>query len=312
MPKTPVIDLHCDVLTKSLLIFRKRLTVTPESLKKGNVGAQVFALFVHPKIRKTKNLVFREIAIFQRIMERNQETLKYIIKTQDIERVYKEGKTAAILAVEGGNIIENLDDLRFFANMGILYLTITWNYHNRWADAAFPKIPEHNGLSNEGKKLIMEMERYRILPDVSHCSEKTFYDIIDNTNMPVIASHSNAHKLFNHFRNLKDRQIKEIGKKGGIIGVNFYCGFLNGRKKCTIDDVVEHIKYIADMGGIEIVGIGSDFDGITAVPEGLESPEKYPLLAEKLLKNGFSEGDVSEIFYKNALRVFKKAKKING
>jgi len=282
--------------------------VTPESLKKGNVGAQVFALFVHPKIKKTKNFVLREVAIFQRIMERNHKILKYIIKTQDIEKVRKEEKTAAILAIEGGNIIETLDDLRFFANMGILYITITWNYHNKWADAAFPKIPEHNGLSNEGKKLIREMERYGILPDVSHCSEKTFYDIIEITDMPVIASHSDAYKLFNHFRNLKDIQIKEIAKKEGIIGVNFYCGFLNGRKKCTIDDVVKHIKYISDIGGINTVAIGSDFDGITIVPKGLESPAKYPLLAEKLLKNGFSEEDVSKIFYKNALRVFKKAK----
>ena len=282
--------------------------MTPESLKKGNVGAQVFALFVHPKIKKTKNFVLREVAIFQRIMERNHKILKYIIKTQDIEKVRKEEKTAAILAIEGGNIIETLDDLRFFANMGILYITITWNYHNKWADAAFPKIPEHNGLSNEGKKLIREMERYGILPDVSHCSEKTFYDIIEITDMPVIASHSDAYKLFNYFRNLKDIQIKEIAKKEGIIGVNFYCGFLNGRKKCTIDDVVKHIKYISDIGGINTVAIGSDFDGITIVPKGLESPAKYPLLAEKLLKNGFSEEDVSKIFYKNALRVFKKAK----
>jgi len=308
MSSIPVIDLHCDILSKSLRVFRKGLMVTPERLKKGNVKAQILAIFVNPAIKNQSKVVFREISIFQKLVERHEETLEYVINIKDIDKVYKKGKTALLLAIEGANILRNLEDLRFFANIGIVYLTITWNHHNRWGDAAKPKIPEHNGLSNDGKKLIREMEKYGILPDVSHCSEKTFYDIIENTDGPVIASHSNTYKIFNHFRNLKTRQIKEIAKKGGIIGINFYCGFLNGKKICTIDNVIEHIKFIADTGGIDVVGIGSDFDGITTVPEGLESPEKYPILGEKLLKNGFSEEDVGKIFYKNALRVLKKTK----
>ena len=153
------------------------------------------------------------------------------------------------------------------------------------------------------------MVRLGMIIDVSHLSDDGIYDVYNNTKNPFIASHSNARSLCSHQRNLTDDMIKKIGHRGGLIGVNFYSSFLNNNYKSNdmskIEDIIDHMKYIANMGGIDSVGIGSDFDGIDC-PLEFESAENMQLIYNSMKKSGFKEEDIEKIFYKNAMRLFKE------
>ncbi|MPM62964.1 hypothetical protein SDC9_109842 [bioreactor metagenome] len=192
-------------------------------------------------------------------------------------------------------------------------MTLTWNYEN---ELAYPngyfyneEKNEKKGLKEKGFEFINEMERLGIIIDVSHLSDDGIYDVYNNTSKPFIASHSNARNLCSHQRNLTDDMIKKIGERGGLIGVNFYSSFLNNNYKSSdiskIEDIINHIKYISNIGGINCVGIGSDFDGIDC-PLEFENSSNMQLIYDKMKNSGFKEEDIEKVFYKNALRLFKE------
>ncbi len=294
----PVVDLHCDTLTRLLSPFNRKLHVTGKRLVRGGVRIQVFALFVPGKrIKQARRTALYEHDLLERI---SRDWGLYIARKP--EEILQEN-LVAVPAIEGGEIIEKNEDFYTFERLGIRYITVVWNRQNRFGDPALSPAPVHNGLSEEGRWLVKEMERFKILPDVSHASEKTFWDIVDTAHGPVIASHSCCHALNPHPRNLKDEQIKAIGEKGGVVGINFSCEFLRGEKRCGIEDVIKHIAHVVEIAGIDTVALGSDFDGVRHLPRGLSTAAAYPLLEEGLRKYGFGEEEIRKIMGENALRV---------
>ena len=171
------------------------------------------------------------------------------------------------------------------------------------------KLVLDRGLKKSGFEFIEEMENLGIIIDVSHLSDAGFYDILNNTKKPFVASHSNARSICGHRRNMTDDMIKKLAHRGGVMGLNFYSCFLNNNATdddmSKMDDMINHIKHIKNIGGIEVIGLGSDFDGIDCKVE-IENASKMQILAEKMKKEGFTEKEVEHIFYKNVLNLFKE------
>jgi len=291
----PAIDLHSDYLS-----CRKDCVTSPEILKSSPVRAQFFAIFLPPK-KKRKPFLFEELDRFRGLLKDHGfihgRTPEIIINE------FSEKNVIAVPCVEDAEILDIPGKRDWAVSLGVRYVTIVHNHSNRYAGSS---MDDGGGLTLDGKKLIKWLEGRRILPDVSHASEDTFKDILSITKGPVIASHSCSFSLNPHHRNLKDYQIKEIAGTGGVIGVNFYPYFLSGNPTCSIEKLVEHIKYIVDIAGIDFVALGSDFDGISSTPEGLNTPANLILLKERLFSAGFSRKEVEKIFYRNVLRVLNR------
>jgi membrane dipeptidase len=316
-------------------------------MREGGVNAPFFALWV-PTYYKGSEAVRRTLDLrdaMQRVLDAHPDQIQLALNASDVERITKSGKIAAILSVEGGHqIADDLAVLRVYHRLGIRSMTLSHFRNNNWADSSTDK-PAHNGLTDFGKDVVREMNRLGMIVDISHVSDKTFYDAIAVSTKPVIASHSSCRALSDVPRNMTDDMIRALAKNGGVIAINFGEGFLNPKdadllKKAissisyneptltgkalddyaakqehdqkpatsfaTIDDAVAHIDHAVKIAGIDHVGIGSDFDGITAPPKGLEDITKMPALAAALKKKGYSEQDVRKIFGLNTLRVFRE------
>jgi len=282
----------------------------------------------------------------QRVLDAHPDQIQLALNASDVEHITRSGKIAAILSVEGGHqIADDLAVLRVYYGLGVRSMTLSHFRNNNWADSSTDK-PVHNGLTDFGKQVVREMNRLGMIVDISHVSDKTFYDALAVTTKPVIASHSSCRALSDVPRNMTDDMIRALAKNGGVIAINFGEGFLNPKdaellKKAinsvyteptltgkalddystkqfheemmhpavayaTIDDAVAHIDHAVKIAGIDHVGIGSDFDGISAPPKGLEDISKMPALAAALKKKGYSEQDVRKIFGLNTLRVLRK------
>ena len=182
-------------------------------------------------------------------------------------------------------------------------MSITWNLDNELGCGALTK--NDTGLTSLGKKYIEELNRQGILIDVSHASEKTFYDVIEITKEPIIATHSCAYGLCKHKRNLTDEQIKEIAKLNGTIGVCFFKAFLTDKGEATIDDVIDHIIYIASLVGVKHVSLGSDFEGIekTSLPQDLKSVKELKNLYTRMEQRGITSAEISQILGENLIAI---------
>jgi membrane dipeptidase len=283
--------------------------------------------------------------------------------TDDIERARKQKKLAALMGIEGGHSIENdIHLLRDFYRLGVRYMTLSWSNTNEWADSSGdiddPKIQHHNGLTDFGKQVVLEMNRLGMIVDISHVADKTFWDTIATTKAPVIASHSSARALCNAPRNMTDDMLRAVAKNGGVVDVNFFSGFLDqnywnalqaqrteqaaatrayldkleaeGKQITYVDDdritrewmakiprppftvLIDHIDHIAKVAGIDHVGLGSDFDGVSgATPAGMDSAADLPKITQALLDRGYSAEDIHKILGGNVLRVFKEVERVS-
>lgn len=309
MKKGFIIDGHCDTLTnlldRSLNIDCDENHINLDRLIAGNVGIQFFAAWIGPRFKYGSPLkrALRLIDTYNQMICNAAHILRPILKYEHIESI-KDNQIGTILTVEGGEVLEGeLSNLRILYKLGVRLMTLTWNYRNEIADGVM-ETSAQGGLSLFGVDVVKEMNRLGMIIDVSHLSEKGFWDVISLSRDPIIASHSNAAALCNHPRNLSDDQIKAIHDKGGIIGINFYPIFLS-RNKASIDDIIKHIEYIAGLTTIDVVGFGSDFDGIDMLPVGVEGPQSYPVIIERLLRLNYKEEDIRKIMYKNYLRILK-------
>jgi membrane dipeptidase len=314
-------------------------------MREGGLKAQFWSVYIpseHPNPART---VTEQIDVVHRMVERYPDDLQMAYSADDVERAVKAGKVASLIGIEGGVAIENdLAQLRAFHKLGARYMTLTHNVTLPWADAA-TDAPKNHGLSPWGERVVREMNRLGMLVDISHVSPETMDDVLRVSQAPVIASHSSAYAIAPHPRNVLDPILKRLPQNGGVVMVNFFSGFVvpgyaaklnaarkqlraqhpdpadlrkaldawlkaNPQNRGTVSDVADHIDHIVKVAGIDHVGIGSDFDGITAAPAGLDDVSCYPRLTEELLKRGYSEADVHKVLGGNVLRAFREAGKV--
>ncbi|MDF9830784.1 gamma-glutamyl-gamma-aminobutyrate hydrolase family protein [Parabacteroides sp. PF5-6] len=223
----------------------------------------------------------------------------------DLLRLKQEKKKAIMLGVENGYAIgTDLSRLSRFKEMGIVYMTLCHNGHNAICDSA-AGTPQWNGLSPFGREVVKEMNRLGLMIDVSHAAEKTFFDVLEVSQMPIIASHSSARALCDHRRNLTDEQIKLLAEKDGVVQVCLYKGFINKEEtKASLSDAIRHINHIVDRVGIDHVGIGSDFDGGGELI-GCSAANELINITVRLLDEGYSEDDIRKIWGGNLMRVMR-------
>ncbi len=330
-------------------VLQPKLMSDIPKLRAGGVGAQFWAAYVpvttidsgpHPAV-----YALEQIDLIKRLCAKYPRDLAMARTAADVERNFKAGKISCLIGIEGGHAIENsLGALRMFAALGVRYITLTHWRTLSWATASTDTA--RRGLSAFGRDVVHEMNRLGILVDLSHVNDATMSDALHSTRAPIMFSHSSARALTHHARDVPDSILKLVRANGGIVMVNFNPGFVSEAvrvyedstearvhalrasgadatavadsvrawaaraPKATLAQVADHIEHIRDVAGIDAVGIGSDFDGITEVPVGLEDVSKFPDLIAELLRRGWSEQDVKKVAGLNALRVLRAAEQV--
>ncbi len=297
-------------------------------LRQGGVGAVFFSVYVAATFVNGNHSANRALqmidTVYHDIIDRYPDTFKLALTAHDIEEAHREHKIAALMGIEGGHAIEDSPRLlRDYYRLGVRYMTLThWNTNN-WADSSGdinnPNVTHHNGLTQQGKDIVHEMNRLGMMVDISHVADKTFYDAVETSAAPIIASHSSCRAVTDVPRNMTDDMIRKLAAKGGVIQININCGFISQKSadapkdapvRATLADVVAHIDHARQVGGIDAVGIGTDFDGITCTPEGLDDVSKFPNLTRALLEKGYSTADIKKIYGENTLRVMRQVEKV--
>jgi membrane dipeptidase len=365
--KAILADTHNDILTASL---EKKVSMdnnlkgkTHSDLarfKEGGVDVQVFSVWCDGAKVNPYAWANREIDTLYAIAERNPDKIVITKTWKDLQRAIKDKKLAAMFGVEGGHMIENsIENLDKLYERGTRYMTLTWNNSSPWATSAMDETNKkdslartHKGLTDFGKQVVKRMNELGMIVDISHVGEQTFWDAIQATSKPVIASHSNAYTLAPVFRNLKDDQIRAVAKNGGVIQLNFYSEFVDSNfrakqsvfmraRRKEIDSLrqagvqneyaitlvtekyapemqaarpplsmlMDHLDYIVKLAGVDHVGLGSDFDGISSSPKQLDDVTSYPVITQALLERGYSKREIRKILGGNFLRVLKANQK---
>jgi membrane dipeptidase len=339
--------------------------ISLDKVRRGNLGAEFFSIWVEPATNQG-HFAQHTFDLIDSVYEqaaRHPDRMRMAFSVADIERAHKEHKLAALMGIEGGHSIENdMHLLRDYYRLGVRYMTLSWSNTNEWADSSGdiddPKIQHHNGLTDFGKQVVLEMNRLGMMVDISHVADKTFWDVIATTKAPVIASHSSARALTNAPRNMTDEMLQAVAKNGGVVQVNFFSGFLdeNYRKALEAQNkeqaaaiqkyveslkaegkpvnyievnrmqrewmakiprppfkvLIDHIDHIAKIAGVDHVGLGSDFDGVSgATPAGMDSAADLPKITQALLDRGYSAGDIKKILGGNILRVFRQVETVS-
>lgn len=302
------IDFHCDTMLKYYLANENRQEnetyhVTSRKLATGQCLIQCLA---HFDDRERSHYSFPQILDFIKNTDTLIANIPLYKKIGSVRETDVNKVNVMYTVEDAGSLNSNIDRIKVLYDMGVRIIGLTWNYQNCLASPnSSNMILMNSGLTPFGMDAVDYMDELGIIVDVSHISDKSFYDVAKRMKRPFIASHSNARGLTFHPRNLTDPMIKLLAEKGGVIGVNFAKNFLGNADITRIDDIVAHIKYIADVGGIDVVALGSDFDGIEDELE-IKDASGMPLLAEALSKAGFSTGDVEKIFFANAFRVLRQ------
>jgi membrane dipeptidase len=310
-----VVDAHCDTLT-AMLEQQRRLGDSSGKghldlfrLKTGGIKVQFFAAFIAPQF---KHIAFRRalelINLYYREIKANNKNIVHIESLAGIYDALGAGKIAAVLSVEGGEALEcRLDALRMLYHLGVRSLTLTWNNRNDLGDGVLAG-KTGGGLTSFGLAVVKELNRLGMLVDVSHLSEKGFWDVLQYSEHPVMASHSNCQALCAHSRNLSDQQIEALARKGGVMGITYVPDFLGG-KESSVDKILDHIDHAVLVGGVNCVGLGSDFDGIVHPPSGLEDCSKIYVITKGLIERGYHYSTVKKILGENFLRIIKQVLK---
>jgi membrane dipeptidase len=300
-------------------------------LRAGGVDAQFFSIWAHPRfIDQPGGARGRALAMldaFEAQLRTHAAEMELARTAADVRRIAAEGRLAALLGLEGGHAIENdLDHLREFQRRGIRYMTLAWSNTNDWADSSGDEA-RHGGLSDLGRDVVREMNRLGMLVDISHVSDETFWDALEVTRAPVIASHSSARALVDVPRNMTDEMLRAVAENGGVVMLNFGGAFIDPRKAGywrAVLDILRHLgpspvplelaldqlEHIARVAGEDHVGLGSDFDGTLFLPEGLRDVSGFPNLTRGLARRGWSEEALRKLLGGNLLRVMAAAEAV--
>lgn len=283
-----------------------------ERLRAGMVGGQFWSVYIPFEARAegAAKVQLEQIDIALQIIDKYPDVFELALTASDVESAFGKGRIASMLGMEGGHAIENsLGALRAFYAMGVRYLTLTHNGTLDWADAANDEA-RHGGLTRFGQEVVREMNRMGMLVDLSHTSPETMNDALDVSEAPVMWSHAAARGLRDHPRNVPDQVLRRLPDNGGIVMITFVPSFLSENEQATIADVADHIEHVASLSGIDHVGIGSDFDGITATPVGLEDVSTFPALFAELSRRGWNDEELSKLAGENILRVMREAEAV--
>ncbi len=364
-----VVDGHADT-PQFLLDLGTDLTAPGEQMvdlpkaRRGGLGAEFFSIWVDPEVYGTHpgRRALDLIDAVRLQVERHPRELALALTASEVVAAQKAKKLAVLMGLEGGHPLEgDLAMLRVFHRLGVRYMTLTWSNTNELGDssgdAEKPEVKHHGGLSALGRQAVAEMNRLGMLVDVSHVADKTFFDAIEVSKAPVIASHSSCRALTNHPRNMTDEMLRAVAKNGGVVMVNFFSGFVDddfrkgfevlrpevdkaiaeinekykedfaGRTRAwfnvgrelaarvprpPLKSLIDHIEHVARVAGVDHAGIGSDFDGIPSMPQGIDSAADLPKIAAELRKRGLTQAEVGKIFSGNVLRVMRAAEAVSA
>lgn len=329
-----VVDMHCDTIARAMAgeDLAKDLPkghIDIPKLERGGVDLEVFACFAPPPGNETEKLqsargVFAQIEAVHELVDKNPDKLALVLAPQDVNAVRNE-KTGVLIGIEGGYAIENdLVLLREFFRAGVRLMTLTHWTATDWADASGDTKPVHGGLTGFGEKVVAEMNRLGMIVDVSHAGDETFWDVLRLSKAPVVASHSACRALSPHHRNLSDEMLKALAEKNGVIGITVLPEFLNSalagmpetlksRPRVDVGTVVDHIDHVVQVtGDCDHVGLGSDYDGTSDTPAGLENVGLLPSITGELVSRGYKPADIRKILGGNFLRVFQAVDKAKG
>ena len=320
----PVFDAHCDTILEitesgeSLRLNSKHIDLTRAMCFAPY--AQVFAVFCRPwpedidflKIDYSKDwpedalkaMGGKLLDALLREFEACGDILSHCRSAKDARQAAIQGKTAAFVAIEGAELIGcSLDSLDSAYKKGVRLINLCWNFDNALCGAANAG---QGGLTEKGRAYVRRMQELGIAVDLSHASEKTFWDAVEIASRPIIAGHSNSKTICENPRNLTDAQFKALVELKGVAGINLYPEFLTARHTATIDDVVTHIDHFMELGGEKAVCLGGDLDGISETPAGIAGIQDYDKIFDALLKRGYSENTVRDIFYNNLLEAMER------
>ncbi len=320
-----VVDMHCDTIGelwkaekagKPISLRSNSLHIDLEKMQKGDYLLQNFAMFVFLGREKDPLVnVLEMIDVYNRAMTENADIIGPVLKFEDIEKNSAAGKLSGMLTIEEGAVLKgNPYVVRSLYQLGVRMLTLTWNFEN---EIGYPNTivkakdydpSRHYGLKPAGIEIVREMNRVGMIVDVSHLGDNGFWDVVKYCDGPFVASHSNARAVCNHTRNMTDDMICALADKGGVMGLNFCGDFLNPNGKSRVEDMVRHAKHIINVGGSEILGLGTDYDGIDGDLE-LGHCDKMPLLAQEMERQGFSTEQIEKIFHGNVLRLYREVLK---
>lgn len=281
-------------------------------LRKGNVGAQFWSVYVPSKLMQTggaKKMTLEQIALVKKMIAKYSDTFEQSFSSDDIRRIKATGKIASMIGMEGGHSIEDsIQNLREFYKAGARYMTLSHDKNLSWIESSTDK-EMVDPLTPFGEEVVREMNRLGMLVDVSHISARAMRKVLKVATSPVIASHSSAYAIRQHPRNIPDDVLEMVKKNGGVVMVNFYSDFITASGSGTVSTVVDHIDHIVKIAGIDHVGLGSDFDGVPELPSGLEDVSTFPNIETELQTRGYSEESIRKIFHENLLRVFEKTER---
>ena len=314
------VDLHCDsmleVEAKGNSLRTKGGHLNLERMKEAGYTLQTFAMFVELEYYPNAyEQCMSMIRAYHKELEQNMDLIAPVYTYEDILKKRAEGKMSALLSLEEGEVCQGkVEYLRQFYELGARMMTLTWNFPNTlaWPNTVRGSrfgVPEvKQGLTEQGVEILCEMERLGMIVDVSHLGDAGFYQVMEHTKKPVIASHSNARAICPHVRNLTDDMIRRIAERGGVIGLNFCGNFVDDAEEnafATIEKLVGMTKYLKQVGGVECIALGSDFDGIGPEVE-LRGCEDMPLLVDGFRKAGFTAGEIEKICEGTALRMLRE------
>lgn len=311
LKKYYIVDGHCDSIIH--FVKRERTLSSPSEggqwdiprARSANVSLQFLAAFIETQF-KPSMATWRGLELIEgvhRFVEANTESVFLVREKSDLNQIPDPARLGVLLSVEGGEILgENLFMLDIIFRLGVRALGLTWNQRNALADGV-GESETRSRLTHLGEEVVKRMNQLGMLIDVSHLSEAGFWHVLELSEFPIAATHSCAQSLCPHPRNLTDTQLRALAKHRGIVGVNFYPGFIKESGPVSRRDVVRHICHIAEVAGVETVGLGSDFDGIDETPEGLANVADYPSLLDDLAKVGFSTKEIEQITGQNFVRL---------
>lgn len=315
----PLFDAHCDTISAMLRdgsgLCNNGLHMDLTRAGRYKPYAQFFAIFglINPagdwdfaqslKWDCGKRAFDEQYGFFLRELEKNSGNISFCRSHRDAIRAIGEGKAAAFLSVEGAEILDcSIENLEKAYNLGVRAVILTWNFENLLSGSNDEG--RDRGLTQLGRSFVQRCQQLGVIVDVSHLSDKGFWDVMEISQKPVIASHSNSRAVWHSVRNITDRQFEAIVGTGGVVGINLFSDFLGGEP--DVDTVAQHIEHFLQLGGGGHIAIGADLDGCDSLPEGVAGIEDFYKIADNLLKKNYTEQLVCDIFYNNLMRVVKE------